>query len=81
MVDETKFYINNFFECNCENKYTIEPHGDGYVLYYGRCQHRHGYNLVYLKEPAFNIEMKHLETLINLGYQQYSDDLLTRSEK
>ena len=37
-------------ECNMENKYSIEPHGDGYAIYYGRCMHRHGYNLAHLTE-------------------------------
>ena len=33
---------------------TIEPHGDGEVLYSGRDDTHHGLNLVYLKEPAYN---------------------------
>lgn len=37
-------------ECNMENKYSIEPHGDGYAIYYGRCMHKHGYNLAHLTE-------------------------------
>ena len=32
--------------------WTIEPHGDGLVLYEGRDNEHHGLNLVYLKEPA-----------------------------
>ena len=56
----------------CEQKYTIEPHGDGYALYYGRCSCRHGFNLVYLTEPAHNCDLKRLEALLNLGkdYEQ-----------
>jgi len=42
--------------CECETKYSIEPHGSGLVLYHGRCSHRHGYNLVYLQEPAANFD-------------------------
>jgi hypothetical protein len=57
--------------CTCENKYTIEPHGKGYALYYGRCNHRHGYNLVNMVEPAFNFEPRHIEKLINLGDLEY----------
>jgi hypothetical protein len=57
--------------CTCENKYTIEPHGEGYALYYGRCNHRHGYNLVNMVEPAFNFEPRHIEKLINLGDLEY----------
>ena len=63
--------------CDCKPTFTIEPHGlDDYVLYYGRCKHQHGYNLVILTEPAFNFNPKHLEKLINLGndvYQQNPD--------
>ncbi len=29
-----------FGECKCAAQYTIEPHGEGYALYYGRCGHR-----------------------------------------
>lgn len=31
-------------------KYTIEPHGDGYALYWGRTPFHHGYNLAHLTE-------------------------------
>lgn len=31
-------------------KYTIEPHGDGYALYYGRTPFHHGANLGHLTE-------------------------------
>ena len=57
--------------CICENTYTIEHHGKGYALYYGRCNHRHGYNLINMVEPAFNFDPKHIEKLINLGNTQY----------
>jgi len=57
--------------CTCEAKFTIEPHGEGYALYYGRCGHRHGYNLINMVEPAFNFDLKHIEKLINLGNAEY----------
>lgn len=60
-----------FGKCDCEARYTIEPHGEGYALYYGRCPHRHGYNLVNMVEPAFNFEPRHIEKLINLGDAEY----------
>jgi len=66
----------SFDDCNCKDQYTIEPHGDGYALYYARCVHRHGYNLVNMTEPAFNFDPAHIEKLINLGdavYQQNPD--------
>lgn len=57
--------------CTCAARYTIEPHGDAYALFYGRCGHRHGWNLVYLNEPSFNCDLKHLEKLLNLGAAEY----------
>lgn len=50
-----------FEECKCVAQYTIEPHGDGYALYYGRCNHRHGYNLINMVEPAWNFAPAHIE--------------------
>ena len=60
--------------CTCAVKYTIELHGDGYALYYGRCNHRHGYNLINMAEPAFNFEPRHIEKLINLGNTVYKQN-------
>lgn len=31
-------------------RYSIEPHGDGYALYYGRSATHHGANLAHLTE-------------------------------
>lgn len=62
--------------CTCEARYTIEPHGDGYALYHGRCVHRHGYNLVYLTEPALNCDLNHIEHLINLGAAEYAKNFV-----
>lgn len=31
-------------------KYSIEGHGDGYALYFGRTPFHHGYNLAHLTE-------------------------------
>lgn len=58
--------------CTCEGKFTIEPHGEGYALYYGRCNHRHGWNLINMVEPAWNFDPKHIEKLINLGNAEYN---------
>lgn len=33
--------------------WSIEPHGDGEVLYSGRSGHRHGLNIVYLNDPSY----------------------------
>lgn len=58
--------------CTCESKYTISQHGEGYALYYDRCDHRHGYNLANLVETAWNFEPRHIERLINLGASEYA---------
>ena len=65
----------SFEECKCEPQYTIEPHGDAYALYYGRCGHSHGHNLAYITEPAFNCDLGHIEKLINLGNIEYQKDI------
>jgi hypothetical protein len=54
-----------FGPCTCKEEYSIEPHGDGYALYHGRCNHRHGYNLFNIKEVAFNCDLKLIEDLLN----------------
>ena len=67
-----------FEDCTCELRYSIQPHGDGYgafALYYGRCDHRHGYNLAYVTDPSFNCDLSHIERLINLGNKEYNKNL------
>jgi len=66
--------LTDLFKCECEGKFTIEPHGangEFHVLYYGRCGHRHGWNLVELHDPAYNCDFKHIEYLLNLGNKEY----------
>jgi hypothetical protein len=70
-MTEVNSLASLFEPCTCESRYTIEPHGNGYALYYGRCMHRHGYNLVYLNSPALNCDLKKIETLLNLGNTEY----------
>lgn len=57
--------------CNCEAKYTIEPHGEEYALFYGRCSHHHGYNLANMVETSWNFDRSHIEKLLNLGNIEY----------
>ena len=66
-----EFNLSDLFTCECEPRYTVELHGDGYALYYGRCVHRHGYNLINMVEPAWNFDPAHIEQLLQLGYQTY----------
>jgi len=51
--------------CDCKSTYSIEPHGDAYALYFGRCNHAHGYNLATISDISFNCELKELERLLN----------------
>ena len=46
--------------CECPDEYCIEPHGNGWALYFGRCNHRHGLNIAFITEP----DMKRLEEMI-----------------
>jgi hypothetical protein len=46
--------------CTCKTEYCIEPHGNGYALYLGRCIHKHGYNIAYITEP----DMPKLEAML-----------------
>jgi len=54
------------FICKCETKFSIEPHGDAYALYLGRCNHKHGYNLAKISDIAHNCpSIKEIENLLN----------------
>ncbi len=55
--------------CPCVDKYSIEKHGKGYALYYGRCQHRHGFNLCLLSE--FDSEGQQTRALIERALNVY----------
>lgn len=71
-MTEVNSLLSIFEQCKCDPKYSIEPHGEGYALYYGRCRHRHGYNLINMVEPAWNFDPKHIENLINTGDREYN---------
>ena len=51
--------------CDCKSVYSIEPHGDAHTLYFGRCNHRHGYNLAKISDLSHNCELKEIERLLN----------------
>lgn len=65
--DMEKYFLD---ECHCKQKYTIEPHGDVYALYYGRCGHRHGFNLCHISEVAHNCDLEKLAVLLNSGLKE-----------
>jgi hypothetical protein len=73
-MTEVSTILALFDECKCEAKFTIESHGEDYALYYGRCGHHHGYNLVNMVDHALNFDPKHIEKLINLGHKHYQED-------
>ncbi len=50
--------------CDCESTYSIEKHGDYYALYFGRCGHRHGYNLAKISDISYNCEIEEIERLL-----------------
>ena len=51
--------------CTCETAYTIEPHGGGFAIYLGRCEHRHGLNLALLTEVDERLSIGDLENALN----------------
>jgi hypothetical protein len=55
--------------CDCQQTYSIEPHGPAHVIYFGRCQHRHGYNLATLTELSANCELKRIEKCLITGHE------------
>lgn len=59
--------VSAFFEpCQCNDRFSIEPHGDAYAVFYGRCPHKHGYNFMQISEVAFNAPgMKEMENALN----------------
>jgi hypothetical protein len=73
-MTEVNSFAALFEPCTCEAKYTIEPHGRGYALYHGRCNHRHGYNLINMIEPAWNFNPSHIEYLINRGAKDIENE-------
>lgn len=50
----------------CEEKYTVEERNKEWVIYFGRCKHRHGFNLGYLKD----VDIQKVKELIKLANKQ-----------
>lgn len=55
----------DLLNCRCKQKYSIEKHGDQHVLYFGRCFHKHGFNLFTISEVAHNCDLKEIEKRLN----------------
>lgn len=62
---QAKAALAFIMECKCGDKYSIESHGNGYALYFGRCPHRHGYNLMHITEVTREGLLSHIEKLLN----------------
>lgn len=73
MTNNENKFIDKLFDCNCDPKFLIEKQIDGsYILFFGRCPHKHGDNLVYLTNPAINFNTEYIENLLNTGLKEYS---------
>lgn len=57
--------IKDLLECVCKPKYSIEEHGDGYAIYWGRCQHKHGVNLAHITECRRKDIIEYFEKALN----------------
>ena len=57
--------LNSLLDCRCDDKYSIEPHGPGYAIYWGRCPHRHGANLAMITECGRKDLIEHFEKCLN----------------
>jgi hypothetical protein len=57
--------LNGLVCCQCEVKFSIEPHGNNHVLYVGRCPHRHGENLFTISEISFNTDVERILNKLN----------------
>ena len=62
-----KDVLKDLLECHCKDRYSIEPHGDGYAIYWGRCQHRHGANIAHLTECNRKDLIEYFEKSLNGG--------------
>lgn len=59
--------LKDLLECKCKQRYSIEPHGKGYAIYWGRCQHKHGCNIALLTEIDRVDLIKYFEDSLNKG--------------
>jgi hypothetical protein len=64
-MEADKNQLDDLISCRCESKYSIEPHGDGHAIYWGRCNHRHGANVARLTECGRDDIIKFFEAQLN----------------
>ena len=57
--------LNILMECQCKQKYSIEPHGKGHALYFGRCTHKHGSNILSITECSRKDILQMIEDKLN----------------
>lgn len=66
--------LNALLYCKCSEQYTIEKHGDGYAVYFGRCVHRHGYNLCQITVITREDIIKSFAAKLNLPEISFKSD-------
>lgn len=57
--------MTDITECRCDDTYSVEPHGKGYALYYGRCAHRHGYKMASVVEVWDGFDPRSIAAALN----------------
>lgn len=71
MINNEEQFFGKLLECDCNPTFSVEKQIDGsYILFFGRCPHKHGDNLVYLKHPAINFNAEYIENLLNIGLNE-----------
>lgn len=53
-------------ECCESDDYSIEPHGEGYAIYLGRCNHRHGYQKAFIDKNDVHIVINDISVALPL---------------
>lgn len=64
-MSEANSDLTELLECRCADIYSIEPCGPGHALYFGRCQHRHGYRVLQITECNRSDILKMIEKKLN----------------
>lgn len=66
--------LNDLLYCQCIDQYSIGKHGDGYAVYFGRCMHRHGYNLCQITDITREDIIKSFAAKLNLPEISFKSD-------
>lgn len=63
-------------ECTCPDRYSFESRTGGYVIYFGRCLHRHGYNIATLTRCRRDFPRAIVEVLNRPGAEKQRREAL-----